>query len=209
MTLRSSASTSAGTGPVTSAPAGPGRTVEGSIVSPSLLRTALRVDVAVYRAVRGQAVHPAVVDGALALSHFGEHALGWLAIGAAGTSLDAPRRGLWARGTLAVAAAHVSSIAVKHAVRRPRPDLADLPARGRVPSKLSFPSAHAASTFAAVTAFAPLLPRVPWRSAGATMALSRVVLGVHYPSDVVAGAALGVALARLTGTGRAPSVRRG
>ncbi len=165
-------------------------------------RTALRADVATYRAVRGQAVHPAVLQGALALSHFGEHALGWLAIGAAGTALDAPRRRAWARATVAVAAAHGGNIAVKRVVRRPRPDLADLPARGRTPSALSFPSAHSASTFAAVTAFGPLLPRVPWRALGATMALSRVVLGVHYPSDVVAGAALGVVVG---GVGRTRS----
>ncbi len=155
---------------------------------------ALRADLAIYRAVRGQAVHPSVVKGALGLSHFGEHAAGWIAIGAAGTVLDGGRRRQWARATTSVVLAHGGNIAVKRVVRRPRPDLADLPARGRTPSKLSFPSAHAASTFAAATAFAPLLPRVPWRLVGATMALSRVVLGVHYPSDVLAGAALGVAV---------------
>ncbi len=155
---------------------------------------ALGADVAAYRAVRGQAVHRSVVDAALGLSHFGEHALGWLAIGAAGAVLDAPRRGQWVQASLAVAAAHGGNVAVKRVVRRPRPDLADLPARVRTPSALSFPSAHAASTFAAVTAFGPLLPRLPWRSVGVAMALSRVVLGVHYPSDVVAGAVLGVTL---------------
>jgi len=160
----------------------------------SIASRALRADVAAYRAVRGQAVHPSVVQGALALSHFGEHAMGWIAIGVAGTALDRPRRGAWARATTAVVLAHGGNIAVKRVVRRPRPDLADLPARGRTPSTLSFPSAHAASTFAAATAFAPLLPRVPWPLVGATMALSRIVLGVHYPSDVVAGAALGVAV---------------
>lgn len=156
--------------------------------------TALRTDLALYRAVRGQAVHPAVVKAALAFSHFGEHALGWTAIGAAGTVLDGGRRRQWARATTAVVLAHGGNVAVKRVVRRPRPDLADLPARGRTPSQLSFPSAHAASTFAAATAFAPLLPHAPWRLFAATMALSRVVLGVHYPSDVVAGAALGVAV---------------
>ncbi|MCW2713140.1 MAG: putative phosphatase [Frankiales bacterium] len=159
-----------------------------------LTARALRADLAVYRAVRGQAVHPSVVRGALGLSHFGEHAMGWICIGAAGTVLDGRRRQQWARATAAVVLAHGGNIAVKRVVRRPRPDLPDLPARGRTPSKLSFPSAHSASTFAAVTAFAPLLPRVPWRLVGATMALSRVVLGVHYPSDVLAGAALGVAV---------------
>lgn len=162
----------------------------------SLADIALRADVAAYRAVRGQAVHPQVVQGALALSHFGEHALGWLAVGAAGALLDAPRRGAWVRAGAAVAAAHGGNIVVKRVVRRPRPDLPGLPARGRTPSQLSFPSAHAASSFAAATAFGPLLPKLPWRSVGATMGLSRVVLGVHYPSDVLAGALLGVLVGR-------------
>lgn len=164
----------------------------------SLTRIALQVDLAAYRAVRGQAVHSGVVRGALGLSHFGEHALGWLAIGAAGAALDRSRRRQWLQASVAVAAAHGGNIAVKRVVRRPRPDLVDLPARVRTPSALSFPSAHAASTFAAVTAFRPLLPRLPWRSVGAAMALSRVVLGVHYPSDVLAGAALGVAVGSVT-----------
>ena len=177
-------------------------TEQERVMAQPIGQAALRTDVAVYRAVRGQAVHPSVVQGALTLSHFGEHALGWLAVGAAGIVLDAPRRRDWARATVAVAAAHGGSIAMKRVVRRPRPDLADLPARGRTPSELSFPSAHAASTWAAATAFAPLLPGVPWRTVGITMSLSRVVLGVHYPSDVVAGAALGVVVG---GLGRARS----
>lgn len=168
----------------------------------TLRQTALRTDVALYRTVRGQAVHDGVVRAALGLSHFGEHALGWLALGAAGALLDRPRRRQWLQASAAVAAAHGGNIAVKRVVRRPRPDLADLPARVRTPSALSFPSAHAASTFAAVTAFEPLLPRLPWRSVGAAMALSRVVLGVHYPSDVLAGAALGVAVGAVGRTSR-------
>lgn len=170
-----------------------------------LASTALALDVAAYRAVRGQAVHSAVVQGALALSHFGEHALGWLTIGAIGTVVDPARRRTWARATVAVAVAHAGNVAVKRVVRRPRPDLPDLPARTRTPSALSFPSAHAASSFAAVTAFGPLLPQAPWRTVGGAMALSRVVLGVHYPSDVVAGALLGTVVGHVA---RAREFRR-
>jgi undecaprenyl-diphosphatase len=59
-------------------------------------------------------------------------------------------------------------------------------------SRLSYPSAHAATSFAAARALP--LPLYPLATA---MALSRLYLGVHYPSDTLAGAALGDAVAKL------------
>ena len=63
------------------------------------------------------------------------------------------------------------------------------------PSQLSFPSAHATST----TAAAILMGRATGLPLPAVlvppMALSRMVLGVHYPSDVAFGIALGAAIA--------------
>jgi membrane-associated phospholipid phosphatase len=62
-------------------------------------------------------------------------------------------------------------------------------------SRLSFPSAHATTSFAAARAFSPVAPaRLLYAVAGA-FALSRPYLGVHYPSDVAAGAVLGTAVA--------------
>jgi membrane-associated phospholipid phosphatase len=59
----------------------------------------------------------------------------------------------------------------------------------------SYPSAHAATSFAAAGALP--LPSLPLYAAAGAMALTRPYLGVHYPSDVVAGALLGRALERL------------
>jgi membrane-associated phospholipid phosphatase len=66
------------------------------------------------------------------------------------------------------------------------------------PSLLSFPSAHATSTTAAAVLFGALIhkPLVPLLVP--PMALSRLVLGVHYPSDVLAGSVLGAAVAVAT-----------
>jgi undecaprenyl-diphosphatase len=130
-------------------------------------------------------------------SALGEHAAIWLAIGAAGWALDPPRRVRWRRGTVAVAGAYLVNTALKLVVRRRRPELPGLPPLVATPTQLSFPSAHATSSFAAARAFAGLLPAAPLRALAATLALSRVWLGVHYPSDVLAGAALGTLLGGL------------
>jgi undecaprenyl-diphosphatase len=63
----------------------------------------------------------------------------------------------------------------------------------------SFPSSHAVNNFALGTMFALFYPR--WKYAfwfwASIIALSRVFVGVHYPSDIVGGAIIGSLLALL------------
>ncbi len=157
-----------------------------------------RADLALYRRVRGAALDEDTVSAVRRLSALGEHGAVWLALGAAGALVDSRRRSRWKRATASIAGAYLLNTAAKAVVRRPRPDLEDLPALMSTPTQLSFPSAHAATSFAAARAFSGgLLPAAPLYVVASAMAASRVVLGVHYPSDIVAGAALGAAIGSL------------
>lgn len=150
------------------------------------------------RRIQGVLAKPPVVRTARAMSLFGEHAGGWLAIGAAGALLDRRRRGQWVASAAGVAAAHAASIGVKRVVRRPRPTDPGVQVLVGTPSKLSFPSSHATSTTAAAVLYGGLTGRKLTPVLVPPMMVSRLVLGVHYPSDVAVGSALGGAVALFT-----------
>lgn len=141
---------------------------------------------------------PGAREAAVTLSHVGEHALGWMAIAAAGMAADPGRRGRWAMVGVGTFTAHAASVVLKRVVRRRRPDHPAVRVGVGTPSKLSFPSSHATST----TAFALLAGSVSGVPVAPVlvpvMLASRLVLGVHYPSDVLAGAAVGAGTAAAT-----------
>src|SRR5262249_14985115 len=84
--------------------------------------------------------------------------------------------------------------AIKTAVDRPRPHVHALVG---VPDSPSFPSGHAASSFACALMLARFAPRlaVPAFVLAALIPASRVYVGVHFPLDALGGAAVGLAVA--------------
>ncbi|MEV7000150.1 phosphatase PAP2 family protein [Streptomyces sp. NPDC093982] len=147
----------------------------------------------ILSALHSRGGDPRVAAAARALSRAGEHGALWLAAGVAGAAVDGVRRGAWLRGTALTAGAHLVSMGVKRVVRRPRP--AHVEPLVRTLGRHSFPSSHAASAAAAAVAYGALGAHMIVPLAAA-MCVSRLVVGVHYPSDVAAGVALGALTAR-------------
>ena len=155
------------------------------------------LDVALLRLLRTRGHQPAVERVVLAYSRLGEHALLWHLLALTGWLIHGRRRSAYGRSIRAVLAAQATNSAAKLIIRRARPVLEDLPPLMGTMTTLSYPSAHASTSFAAARSLSAVLPPRPLYAAAAAMALTRPYLGVHYPSDVVAGALLGIGLADL------------
>lgn len=159
-----------------------------------MLRT---LDLALLRLLRTRGHGPWLERCVLAFTRAGEHGLLWQAVSALGAALDARRRPVYLRAMRVVALAYLANIGLKYVVRRPRPALAGLPALSSTVTSLSYPSAHSTTSFAAARVLSRGLPAPPLYACATLMALSRPYAGVHYPSDVAAGALLGTAMAEL------------
>ena len=131
---------------------------------------------------------------AIALGRATEHAALWHALAVAGAVLHRSQRKRYLRTIRAVAVTQFVNSSIKLVLRRPRPAVEDLPPLMPTVSELSYPSAHASTSFAAARG----LGGGPVYALALVVALSRPYLGLHYPSDTAAGAALGHALARMT-----------
>jgi len=153
------------------------------------------LDLKLLRWMRTHGHTPAVEDAAVALGKAGNNGLVWFLLGGALAIIDSSRWESWLICALLGPLAIGLNYAIKLLVRRPRPVLEGLPPLGGAPSSLSFPSAHATASFAVATAMVRVDPATSAAFLVAiALSLGRPYLGMHYPSDVLAGALLGVVL---------------
>ncbi len=153
------------------------------------------LDLKLLRWMRTHGHTPGIEGAAVALGKVGNNGLVWLGLGLVLVAIDSSRWEQWLVCALLGPFAIGLNYAIKLLVKRPRPVLAGLPPLGGAPSSLSFPSAHATSSFAVATAMVRVDPAMAGAFAVAILiSLGRPYLGMHYPSDVLAGAFLGVVL---------------
>jgi undecaprenyl-diphosphatase len=159
------------------------------------------LDLAVYRAVAGGPT-PALDVGLVRLTRAADHSLLWLGLAAGLAAAGGRRRRAAALGITAIGlASATTNLAVKPLLVRERPDRAaaavPVARHVRMPRSTSFPSGHAASAFAFVTAVGGELPgaAVLLRPVAVAVAYSRVHAGVHYPVDITVGSLIGVTAA--------------
>ncbi|HEU5419618.1 MAG TPA: phosphatase PAP2 family protein [Streptosporangiaceae bacterium] len=137
------------------------------------------------------------------LSEAANHSVLWVSIAAAlGATRDKWARRAALRGLASIAlASAATNVVAKNLTRRVRPS-GEVPPARRVSGvhTTSFPSGHAASAAAFATGVALELPGLaaPAGMLAGAVGMSRVVTGMHYPSDVLAGFAVGTAAGLLT-----------
>src|SRR3954454_23152535 len=155
------------------------------------------MDTALLRQFRTRGHQPAIETFVRRFSLLGEHGILWYSVCALGAALSPEHRRTFGRAAALVFGSFFANQAVKFVARRPRPAIPDLPPLVHTASNRSYPSAHATTSAAAAVGLSRVLPKPPLYAVASSLALSRLYLGVHYPSDTLAGAALGWAFAEL------------
>lgn len=143
-----------------------------------------------------------VLDGPMwFLSAVGRGGIVWAAIAAVVAVARRRRRDFVLVPLSLLLASGVADYVIKPAVDRQRPfvDTPSIHVIGGRPDDASFPSGHAANAFASALVLSAIVPagRIAWWALAIAIGYSRIYLGVHYPLDVLGGAAVGLACAAI------------
>ena len=139
------------------------------------------------------------------LAHLGRGGVLWIAAGAAVHGFDIRRQGSTLRLALGVLAAYAGSAGLARVIGRGRPCHGNDIALIECPGGPGLPSDQVAGAFAGATALSASLPRLvlPLYGLALSIAAARVYAGVHYPTDVLGGASIGVLAGRVVSSARA------
>jgi undecaprenyl-diphosphatase len=166
----------------------------------SVTRAIARFDAAIDARVDAMRGHPHLDRLMYAASELGDFSLIWHLVSTS-RALGPDRRLVHAVRVAAILGAESALVngPVKSLFNRHRPAWEqERPHKLRRPRTSSFPSGHASAAFTAAGVLSegdPLWPA--YYAIAAVVASSRVYVKIHHPSDVVAGAVLGIALAQV------------
>lgn len=165
-----------------------------------MFETITHTDLAILHAIHDTLASPTMDWAMTVVTTLGDVGFIWFLIAATAISFKKHRLYGIAIIVAIVLAFVIGDLGLKHLFERPRPFLAD-PSLAttliELPSSFSFPSGHTSSSFAAATVlcltpFAHRWIKPLAAAAAVAIAFSRLYLCVHYPSDVCAGAVLGI-----------------
>lgn len=131
------------------------------------------------------------------ITRLGDFGAIWIIIAVALICFKKTRRAGLCLGLVLVVYSLVGNTVLKNIFQRPRPfRVADVPLIISPPGGYSFPSGHTGASFAAATAISVFYKKwtIPVYITAVLIAFSRIYLYVHYPSDVVGGMVLGMAI---------------
>lgn len=140
--------------------------------------------------------NPALTDIFIRITYLGSRMAVWIFISAALLLFKKTRKVGFMCICALLTSYVINNIAIKNIIARPRPyeSIKNLVVLIDRPESYSFPSGHAASSFATAIVLYRNLPKKAGISAlvlALLIALSRVYLGVHYPSDILCGMVFG------------------
>ena len=135
------------------------------------------------------------------ITHLGDYGLLWICLAFILMAVPRTRKSGFAVVAAMIAGLVICNLLMKNIIARPRPfEAYGLPIIIDRPMGYSFPSGHSSNSFIAATVIAMKYRKYAAAvyTTAALIALSRIYLCVHYPSDVIAGAVIGMGIGYVT-----------
>ena len=136
-----------------------------------------------------------------AITHLGDYGLLWIGLCIVLMAVPRTRKSGFALAIAMIAGLVMCNLLLKNIVARPRPFVInDFPIIIPPPHGYSVPSGHSSNSFIAATVIGMRYKKfaIPSYVLATLIALSRIYLYVHYPSDVITGAVCGIIIGYIT-----------